>query len=95
MDRSKKIGGPSEVVERKVEEKRLARLALLQIFVDRGVISGAVLDGMVEDRRIRGEAGYRQLFDVALQRAGLQQIACNVVQPDDSGRDRKAVVSLS
>ena len=37
---------------------------------------------MIEDRRIRGEPGHRKLVDVALQRAAVQQLAGDVVEPE-------------
>jgi hypothetical protein len=36
---------------------------------------------VVEDGRIRGEPGHRQLVDVLFERACAQEIACNVVEP--------------
>ena len=41
-----------------------------------------MLDGLVEDRRIRGEPRHRQLVDVALERAAVQQVARDVVEPE-------------
>src|SRR5579862_1132822 len=37
---------------------------------------------MVEDRGVRGKPRYREFVDVAFQRAAIQQVACNVVEPD-------------
>ena len=82
VDGSKQIGGLGEVLQRQIEEERLARFSFRQIFADRGVVSGAVLDGVVEDRRIRGQPRHRQLVDVALERAAGQQIARDVVEPE-------------
>ena len=47
-----------------------------------GVIRRAVLDRVVEDRRIRRESRHRELVDVVLERAGCQQVACDVIEPD-------------
>ena len=69
VDRPEQVGGPGEVLERQLEEQLLARLALVELLADRGVVGGAVLDGVVEDRRVRGEPRDRQLVDVALERA--------------------------
>src|SRR5262249_57519873 len=46
------------------------------------IVSRAVLDGVVEDRRIGRETGHGELVDVARERAGLEQVAGNVVEPD-------------
>src|SRR6202035_109942 len=45
------------------------------------VIIGAVPDGMIEDRRIRGQSGYRQFIDVVLQCAAAQEGAGDIVEP--------------
>ena len=45
------------------------------------VVHGAVLDRIVEDRRVRREPRHRELVDVALQRAAVQQLAGDVVEP--------------
>ena len=82
VNRPKQVGGPGDVLERQVEEERLARFALAQLLADRGVVGGAVLDGVVEDRRIRGEPRHRELVDVALERAAIQQVARDVVEPE-------------
>ena len=57
-------------------------LPFAQLLADGRVVGRAVLDRMVEDRRIRGQAGYRKLVDVAFERAAVQQLARDVVQPD-------------
>ena len=82
VDRAEQIGGPREILERQLEEQRLAGLALVQLFADRGVVGAAVLDRVVEDRRIRGEPGDRKLVDVALERAAVEQVARDVVEPE-------------
>jgi hypothetical protein len=70
-DRSKQIGGPRQILERQIEEQFLARLAFFDLLADRRVVGRAVLDGMVEDRRVGREARHRQLGDVAFERAAL------------------------
>ena len=82
VDRSKEVGGPGEVVERQLEKQPLSRLALLELVADRGIVGCAVLDRVVEDRRVRGQPGHRQFVDVALKRAARQQFAGDVVEPD-------------
>src|SRR6266850_2529891 len=70
-DRSQQIGGPGQILQRQLEEQFLARLAFLDLLPDRRVVGRAVLDGMVEDRRVGREPRHGQLVDVALERAGL------------------------
>ena len=64
------------------EEKRLARYALFYFFADRRVVRRAVLDGVIEDGRVRGQPCYRQLGYVLLERTAVQQVACNVIEPN-------------
>jgi len=54
VDWPKEVGGPAEVVERQFEKQLLPRLALLELLADRGIVGSAVLDGVVEDRWVRG-----------------------------------------
>ena len=82
VDRSEQIGGLREILERQLEEQLLARLTLVELFADRGIVGGAVFDRVVEDRRIRSEPGHRQLVDIALECAAVQQIARDVVEPE-------------
>src|SRR5437868_4346386 len=81
MDWPEHVGGAPEVVERQLEEKRLVRLAFGQLLADRRVVSRAVLDGVLEDRWIRCESRRRQLVDVTLERAAIEQVASDVVEP--------------
>ena len=50
---------------RQLEEQRLARLAFLQFLADGVVVVVTVLDGVVEDRGIRGEPRDREILNVA------------------------------
>ena len=45
------------------------------------VIVRAVLDRVIEDRRVRCEPRHRKLVDVVLQRTAIQQLAVDVVEP--------------
>src|SRR5208282_760040 len=47
-----------------------------------GVVRFAVSDGVIEDRRIRGQSRDRQLIDVAFERAAVEQLARYVIEPD-------------
>ena len=82
VDRPKQIGGLPEVVQRQLEEQRLARLAFLQFLADGVVVVVTVLEGVVEDRGVRGEPRDRELLDVAAERAAGQQTAGDVVEPE-------------
>ena len=52
------------------------------VLPDVGVIRSAVLDRMIENRGIRGQSGHREVVDVLLQCAVIQQITSNVIEPD-------------
>src|SRR5262249_49140223 len=56
--------------------------SLRQLAPDGVVIVAAVLDGVVEDRRVRRQAGDGEFVDIAAQRAGSQQVARDVVEPE-------------
>jgi hypothetical protein len=69
VDRSKHVGGVPEVVERQLEKQPLAPFALIDLRADGAVVVAVVLDGVVEDRGVRGEPRDPELIDIALQRA--------------------------
>jgi hypothetical protein len=76
------VGGASDVVQRQFKKEFLSGFAALQLRGDRRVICRTVLNGVIENGRIRGEPRNRQIVDVPLQRAAVQQVAGNVVEPD-------------
>ena len=82
VNRPEQVGGPGEIVQCQIEKKFLAGFSLRQFLADRGVVGGAVLDGVIKDRRVRGQPGHRQFVDVALERAAVQQVARDVVEPE-------------
>jgi hypothetical protein len=41
----------------------------------------AVLDGVIEDRRIRGEPRDRELLNVTAERAAAQQTTSDIIEP--------------
>src|SRR5690606_39805326 len=49
---------------------------------DAGVVGAAAADRLVEDRRVGGQPGDAVLVDVALQRAVVEDLAGDVVQPE-------------
>jgi hypothetical protein len=46
------VGGSGKVLQRQLKEQLFARFPLREFLADTGVVRGAVLDGVVEDRRI-------------------------------------------
>ena len=82
VDRPEQIGGLPEILQPQLEEQRLARLAFLQFPADGVVVVVAVVDGVVEDRGVRGEPRDRELLDIAAERAAVQQTAGDVVEPE-------------
>src|SRR5258708_6129889 len=71
-----------KVVQREFEEQLLPRLALCDLALDGVVVVAAVLDRVIEDRRIRCQPGDRELVDIAAEHARLQQVARDVVEPE-------------
>ena len=82
MSRTEQVGGRAHVLEREFEEKGLAGLAGCRLLADGSVVIIAVLDGMIEDGRIRGKPSDRELVDVALQAATRDESASDVVEPE-------------
>src|SRR5262245_8277374 len=82
MRRAEQIRRLRQVLERKLEEQLLPRFSLRELAPDGVIIVAAVLDGVVEDRRVRRQAGDGQFIDIAAQRAGPQQVARDVVEPE-------------
>src|SRR5262245_61150093 len=69
VDGAEEIGGLRQVLERELEEQRLAGFALGHQAAGLVVVVGAALDRVVEDRGVRGQARDRQLVAIALERA--------------------------
>ena len=58
------IRGLGEVLQCQLEKQLLSRLALRQFAFDRVIVVFAVLDHVIEDRRVGRQPGDRQLIDV-------------------------------
>ncbi len=80
-DRLEQVGGTGQIRKRQREEQVLGRLGRRRRPRHVLVIHGAVLDRIVEDRRVRGQPRHREIVDVAFQRAAVQQLAGDVVEP--------------
>src|SRR5262249_49240413 len=78
----KEVRRLSDILQRELEEQLLPRLALRELALDRAIVVAAVLDRVIEDRRVRGQPRHRELVDVAAQHARLQQVARDVVEPE-------------
>jgi hypothetical protein len=61
--------------------KNIAFVALVELAKDLLVIPFALGDRVVEDRRVGGEPGDGFRLDVAFERAAIEEIAGDVVQP--------------
>ena len=75
------VGGPAQVLDRELEEQRLALDPGRRLLADRVVVEAAA-DRLVEDRRVRREPGDRVLVDVALDHAVVEHLAGDVVEPE-------------
>src|SRR5271157_3158557 len=82
VDRAKKIRGLGQVLQGKFEEQCLARLARSGLLMDGIVVETRLLDGLIEDRGVRGQPRHRKFIDVTAQRAARQQSAGDVVEPN-------------
>ncbi len=80
VDRREEVGGVAQVGDRQREEDVLDRARAE--FGDLLVVGVAAGDRLVEDRRVRGQPGDRELLDVAGEDAFGQHRAGDVVEPE-------------
>jgi hypothetical protein len=73
VDAPEQVGRVAQVVERDLEEGFFAREPSVNRFSDRGVVGGRAQKRLVEDGRVRGEAGDSEVIDVALQRSARER----------------------
>jgi CDGSH-type Zn-finger protein len=71
-DRFEQFGRPGQILQRQIEKQILVRSACLHPPLDRSIVRGAILDGVIEDRWIGREPGHRKFVDVVLQRSALR-----------------------
>ncbi len=81
VDGTEHVGRAPEVLDRELEEERLAVEPGRCLFVDRVVVATAG-DRLVEDRRIRRQPGDGVVVDVRLELPGVEQLAGDVVEPE-------------
>src|ERR1700730_3329155 len=82
VDRPEQIRCPSNVFQSKVKEQVLAGFSLRRYSANRDVIRAAVLYGVIENRRIGGQAGYGQVTNVTFERAVVEKGAGDVIKPE-------------
>ena len=80
--RPEEIGGPLKVLDREVEEDLLLAQTLAGGVGDGVVVGVRRQEGLVEDGRVRRQAGDAELVDVCLQRPAREQVARDVVEPE-------------
>src|SRR5262249_7021822 len=81
VDRPEHLGGTCQIRQRQVEEQVLSRSCRWRLPGDVVVVVSAVLNGVVEDRRIGRQPGDREIVDVALQGSAVQQHTGDIVEP--------------
>src|SRR3546814_18005849 len=80
--RAEHVRRTPQVLQRQLHEQRLVALPGGGLLADAGVVGAAVADRLVEDRRVGCQPGDAVLVDVALQRAVVEDLAGDVVQPE-------------
>ena len=80
-DRPQQVGRAAQVFERQIDEQCFVGLRAARGIADGAVVGRAAADGFVEDRGVGSEAGDRPFIDVASQRAAVEQVARDVVEP--------------
>ena len=89
------VRGAAQIFERQFHEQPFSSLPGLRPLVDAVVIRVSVSDRVIENGRVRGQTGDRELVDVPAEPSAVEKRAGDVVEPDDSGQDREAVESFS
>ena len=82
MNRKKQVSGASEILEHQIKQHRFSGPAASDELPYRFVVSVAVRDGMIEDRRVGCESGDREFVDVALERPAVEQVTGDGVEPE-------------
>jgi hypothetical protein len=80
MDRREPVRRSPEVLDRQLKEERLA-VGRFGCLVADLVVVGARFDRFLEDGWIGGQAGDRELLDVALKLTRVEHLSSDVVQP--------------
>ena len=75
------VGGSRQVAQRQLEEEIFAGAAGTGERRDLLVVGVALADGVLEDGRVRGQAGDRELADVARERPVVEHLPGDVVEP--------------
>jgi hypothetical protein len=78
----KQISRASQVFEGQFDEQFLAVESRLGLLTNAVIVSRRMGDSLVEDGRVRGQTGDGQLVDVASQRAVIEDLAGDVVEPN-------------
>src|SRR5215472_4058039 len=82
VNRAEKIGRAGQVFQCDFKEQGLTGFAFSDLLANGWVVRGAVLDGVLENRGIRGKSRYREFTDVTLKRTAVEEIARDVVEPE-------------
>lgn len=82
VHRSEQVVRALQVFEGEFEEQALTRLTFARLAADRLIVEVGLADRLLEDRRVRGEPGHREVVDVTSQRAAGQQPERDVVKPE-------------
>jgi hypothetical protein len=63
------------------EKQSLPCFAFIELVADGGVIVSAILDRVIENRRVGRQPGNGQFVDIALKQAAVQEVPRNIVEP--------------
>ena len=81
MNGPEQIRGPAQILQSQLKEQPLARIARERQVADGVIVEIRIRDGLIKNRRIRGQPGDRQVADVARERAAVQQLPRDLVEP--------------
>jgi hypothetical protein len=81
VDWGEQIGRPREIFRRQLEEQCFACVTGADEAANFSIVGAAVGDRVIEDCRVGGKTGDRELRDVALEGAAIEQVPGNIIEP--------------
>ena len=85
MNLCKQIRCARKILNRQFKKKCLARQAGRAEPANLRVVPRTLRNCVIEDRGIGSQPGDRQRIDVTLERSGIEQVSCDVVEPETLG----------
>ena len=82
MNWPEQICGGDEIFQSKFEKQSLAGFSFGELLPDRIIIGVTVFNGVIKNCGVRREASDGEFIPVALERTAIEEISCNIIQPE-------------